>query len=416
LEERDIVRQRTTRAACGLRRAEALSHFGVIPRRARCSVWISSVLQEVGSVATACWRRAGWGTQPQCEILSRSGVVVKIDIFNHVFPKAFFDRYIRGGGGGKDIGKRVLSIPVAVDLEHRFRVMDEFGDFRQVITLPTPPIEVFASPDVSRDVARAANDGLAELVAKHPDRFIAFAASLPLNDFDGCLREAERAIDELGARGVMLFSNARGVALDTPALEPLFAEMARRDLPIWLHPIRDASFADYQTERESQYEIWWTFGWPYDTSVAMARLVFAGIFDRYPGIKIITHHMGGMIPYFEGRVGHGWDQLGKRTSDRDYTALLRSMKRRPVDYFHDFYADTALFGATAATRCGLEFFGADHVVFATDMPFDPSPGLYARETIRILDGLDITADARDRIYRRNALRLLKMDTASHSPA
>jgi aminocarboxymuconate-semialdehyde decarboxylase len=141
----------------------------------------------------------------------------------------------------------------------------------------------------------------------------------------------------------------------------------------------------------------------------MARLVFSGLFDRHPGIKIITHHMGGMVPFFEGRVGHGWDQLGKRTSDRDYSSLLRSMNRRPVDYFHDFYADTALFGATSATACGLEFFGVDRVLFATDMPFDPSPGLYARETIRILDGLPITGDERDRIYRRNALRLLKLD-------
>ncbi|HEX5108405.1 MAG TPA: amidohydrolase family protein, partial [Vicinamibacterales bacterium] len=320
----------------------------------------------------------------------------------------FFDRYIAGGGGGKDIGKRVVNIPVAVDLDHRFRVMDEFGDFRQVITLPTPPLEVFAPPHQSPEVARAANDGLAELVAKHPDRFIAFAASLPLNNFDACLREAERALDELGARGVMLYSNAAGVALDAPELKPLFAEMARRDLPIWLHPIRDAAFADYQSETQSLYEIWWTFGWPYETSVAMARLVFSGVFDRHPDIKIITHHMGGMVPYFEGRVGHGWDQLGKRTSDRDYGSLLKSMKKRPVEYFHQFYADTALFGATAATRCGLDFFGADRVLFATDMPFDPMPGLYARETIRIIDGLDITADERDRIYHRNAMRLLKL--------
>jgi uncharacterized protein len=331
---------------------------------------------------------------------------VKIDIFSHVFPRAFFDRYIRTGFAGKDIGKRVAHIPVAVDLDVRFRVMDEFGDFRQVITLPTPPLEVFASPAQSPDVARAANDGLAELVAAHPDRFIAFAASLPLNNPEASLAETVRAIDELGARGIMLFTNAAGKPLDAPQFAPIFDEMARRDLPIWLHPIRDASFADYQSETRSQYEIWWTFGWPYETSAAMARLVFSGIFDRLPGLKIITHHMGGMVPYFEGRVGYGWDQLGKRTSDHDYTAVLRSLKRRPVDYFHDFYADTALFGATTATECGLKFFGVDRVVFASDMPFDPAPGLYARETIRIIDGLDITADERDRIYRRNAERLL----------
>jgi aminocarboxymuconate-semialdehyde decarboxylase len=341
---------------------------------------------------------------------------MKIDIFNHVFPKAFFDRYIRGGAAGKDIGKRVAQIPVAVDLDVRFRVMDEFGEFRQVITLPTPPIEVLADRAASAEVARAANDGLAELVARHPDRFLAFAASLPLNDPEACVAEAVRAIETLGARGVMLYTNAAGTSLDAPAFAPLFAELARRDLPIWLHPIRGAGFPDYQTETRSEYEIWWTFGWPYETSVAMARMVFSGLFDRHPGLKVITHHMGGMVPFFEGRVGHGWDQLGARTSDRDYGALLRSMPRRPIEYFREFYADTALFGADAATRCGLEFFGVDHVLFATDMPFDPSPGLYARETIRIIDALPLTADERDQIYRRNAERLLKLgESASAAP-
>jgi aminocarboxymuconate-semialdehyde decarboxylase len=184
--------------------------------------------------------------------------------------------------------------------------------------------------------------------------------------------------------------------------------MARRDLPIWLHPIRGASFADYQQEDASLYEIWWTFGWPYETSAAMARLVFAGIFDRHPDLKIITHHMGGMIPYFEGRVGYGWDQLGKRTTDRDYSKVLASLSKRPIDYFREFYADTALFGAGPATRCGLDFFGVDRVLFATDMPFDPTPGLYARETIRVIEELGLSADDKDRIYRRNAERLLKI--------
>jgi aminocarboxymuconate-semialdehyde decarboxylase len=337
---------------------------------------------------------------------------MKIDIFTHVFPKAFYDRYVTKGAVGKDIGKRVANIPVAVDLDLRFKTMDEFGDFRQVITLPAPPIEIMGSPADSPAIAQAANDGLAELVQKHPDRFIAFSASLPLDNPEASMRELERAIDQLGARGVQLFTNVAGISLDAPALRPIFDEMARRDLPIWVHPARGASFADYQTEQKSLYEIWWTFGWPYETSVMMARLVFSGLFDRHPGIKIITHHMGGMVPYFEGRVGYGWDQLGKRTSDEDYGALLKSMKKRPVDYFRSFYADTALFGAAPATECGLAFFGADHVLFATDMPFDPVPGLYARETIKIVDGLDISAADREKIYRGNAERLMKMNVAA----
>jgi len=113
----------------------------------------------------------------------------------------------------------------------------------------------------------------------------------------------------------------------------------------------------------------------------MSRLVFSGLFDRLPDLKIITHHMGAMIPYFEGRVGYGWDQLGTRTSDEDYFQLLESMPRRPIDYFREFYAGTALFGANAGMRCGLDFFGVDRVLYASDMPFEPTPGLYTRETI-----------------------------------
>jgi uncharacterized protein len=334
---------------------------------------------------------------------------VKIDIFNHLYPRRFFDEYIAGGAAGKDMGKRVENIATIVDLDARFRAMDEFGDFRQVLSLPSPPLEVLAGPDRSPAMARAANDQLAEVVAGHPDRFVAFAASLPLNNPDESLKEMERAIDQLGARGVQIFSNVAGKPLDIPEMQPLFAEAARRDLPIWLHPARGANFPDYRGEDKSQYEIWWTFGWPYETSVAMARLVFTGLFDRFPDIKIITHHMGAMIPYFEGRVGHGWDQLGTRTSDVDYKALLRSMKKRPIDYFRSFYADTALFGAAAAVRCGFEFFGVDHVVFASDMPFEPEPGMYARETIDAIERLDITAAQKDQIYFGNAQRLLKLD-------
>ena len=103
----------------------------------------------------------------------------------------------------------------------------------------------------------------------------------------------------------------------------------------------------------------------------MAHMVFEGLFDRFPDLKIITHHMGGMIPYFEGRVGPGWDQLGKRTSDVGYSKVLARLKRRPLDYFRLFYADTSLFGAYDATVCGLRFFGPERVLFASDSPFDP---------------------------------------------
>jgi predicted TIM-barrel fold metal-dependent hydrolase len=336
---------------------------------------------------------------------------MKIDIFNHFYPKRFFDTFIAGADGVKDMGKRVRNIPTLIDLEARFRVMDEFGDYRQVISLPTPPLEQLAGPEKAPLLAQVANDGLADLVQRYPNRFPAFVASLPMSNPAAAEKELERVI-QLGAAGIQMLTNVAGKPLDSEEFRPLFDEIGRRDVPVWLHPARGTDFADYATEDKSLYEIWWTFGWPYETSVAMARLVFSSLFDRWPEFKIITHHMGAMIPYFEGRVGYGWDQLGTRTSETDYTTFLRGMKKRPIDYFRMFYADTALFGALAGTRCGLEFFGVDHVLFASDAPFEPSPGLYIRETIRVIESLGLSSADKDQIYRGNAERMLRLSATS----
>ncbi len=334
---------------------------------------------------------------------------MKIDVFTHIFPKPYFDRMVKVAPKGKDMHKRVRNIPSIVNLEERFRIMDMFKDYAQVICLGSPPIEAFGSPPISTDMAKLANDGMAELVRKYPDRFPGFIASLPMNDPEGLLVEAKRAIKDLGAVGVQIFTNVLGRPLTKPETMPLFDVIAEMDRPIWMHPARGADFPDYRGESKSHYEIWFVFGWPYETSVAMAHLVFSGLFDHHPDLKIITHHMGGMIPYFEGRVGPGWDQLGTRTSDEDYTLLLKKLKRRPWDYFHLFYADTALFGAREATVCGLKFFGPERVLFASDSPFDPEKGsAYIRWTSEIIDSLDIKPEERQAIYEGNARRLLKL--------
>ena len=334
---------------------------------------------------------------------------MKIDIFAHIFPKSYFDKMVKVAPGGKDMHKRVRNVPSIVDLDERFRIMDRFDEYVQVICLGSPPIEVFGPPSISKEMAKLANDGMAELVRKHRDRFPGFIASLPMNDPEGLLAEAERAVKELGAVGVQVFTNVLGRPLNRSETMPLFDLMAKLDRPIWIHPARGADFPDYKEEPKSHYEIWWTFGWPYETSVAMAHLVFSGLFDKYPEIKIITHHLGGMIPYFEGRVGPGWDQLGARTSDEDYTLLLKKLKKRPLDYFRLFYGDTALFGAREATLLGLKFFGAERVLFGSDMPFDPEKGsAYIRWTIEIIDRLEISPSERQAIYEGNARRLLKL--------
>ena len=334
-------------------------------------------------------------------------MALKIDVFNHIFPKPFFERLqevVQNTGAIK----RWLHIPFLHDLDVRFRTLEAFGpDYRQILSLSAPPIESI-NPDrcVTLDLATLANDSMADLVRAHPTRFPGFIASLPLNHPDESVAELERAFTDLGALGVQVFSNVNGVPLDDSRFVPLFDTADRLRCPILLHPARGAGFADYPGEKKSHYEIWWTFGWPYETSAAMQRLVFSGLFDRLPGIKIVTHHLGAMIPYFEGRIGYGLDQFGARTADEDYGALLASMPKRPYDYFKMFWADTAVFGSRAATECGLKFFGPDHVVFASDAPFDPEGGsLYIRETLKVIDSLDIPDADRQKIYQGNAEQL-----------
>lgn len=334
-----------------------------------------------------------------------------IDAFNHFFPKRLWDKMLVAEGAARDIGKRMRGVPCLYDLDERFRIMDMFKDknYTQILSLGMPPLEALGTPEQTAEYARLGTDGLAELVDKYPDRFAGYVASLPMNAPDAAVKEAERAFTQMHANGLQIYSNVNGAPLDDPQFFPIFDLAAKYDKPILLHPSRTADMADYKAESKSQYEIWWTFGWPYETSAAMARLVFSGIMDRLPTLKVLAHHMGAMVPYFEGRVGPGWDQLGKRTSDEDLTLVLKRLKKRPFDYFKEFYADTAVFGSRAATLCGLDFYPTEQVLFASDSPFDPERGPgYIRDTIKVLESIEMPADKREKICFRNAQRLFNL--------
>ena len=324
-----------------------------------------------------------------------------VDIYTHICPQAYLDTLVRRAPKLEDMGKRLLSVRKLVDLDERFREMDQYGDYRQIISLPSP-IEDMSTGTLSNELAHIANEGMAELCVKHSDRFPAFVAAVNLRDVDTALREAERAFS-CGARGVQLFTNVDGNPLDGGAYEDMFALAAREDLPIWLHPARTAAMPDYASEEKSRFEMWWCFGWPYETSVAMCRLVFSGLFTRYPHLKIITHHLGGMIPYFDGRVGKGLDVLGARTSDEDYSHVLPGLSRPHLELLRGFYADTALFGGRHGLRSGLDFFGSSQVVFASDTPFGPIGA-----TIDRLKELNLSRQEEDSISFLNAERLLGM--------
>src|SRR4026207_2132135 len=286
----------------------------------------------------------------------------KLDIFPHIFPEAYFDRMKRIAEGNPGLAaalKRWMHIPVLWNLDQRIRMMKRWPGYQQVLTLSMPAIEFLGGENETPELARLANDGMHEIVRAHPDLFPCFVASLPMNNVAASLEEIDRAIAELGAKGIQIFPSVNGRPLDEPEFFPIFERMAKKyDLPVWVHPSRTAKVADYPpeqkstsesswrvagphglppsppaksadypTEQKSKYEIYWLFGWPYETSAFMARMVFSQMFEKLPGLKIITHHLGAMAPFFVDRIGYGMDQFGTRTSDEDYAGLLKRMKK-----------------------------------------------------------------------------------------
>ena len=344
-----------------------------------------------------------------------------IDIYTHILPPKLLDRMTARAPHLAAMVDGFRNVRPLYDLNARFRAMDEFGDYAQIFALPNPPLEDLTTPEIGAELSRIANDAMAELVAHHPDRFPAFAAAIPMHDVDAAMVELHRAVTDLGAGGIQIYTNVAGKPLDNPEFAPVFAAMAEFDLPIWLHPARPAGFADYATENRSRYQLWWCFGWPYETSVAMARFVFSGLFDRHPGLKIITHHLGGMIPYFEARIEHGYAgwayaseidnpltcydnpwAFAAMTPAEAGAGAIAALERPLMDYFRMFHADTALNGGLSGTKCGLDFFGLDHVVFSSDAPFVSTAG-----TIEVIEALELDDALRHRLYCVNAERLLK---------
>lgn len=337
---------------------------------------------------------------------------MKIDIFNHVMPVGYLEM-MKQHSKDQGIIKRMASLRMLWDIEARVKMLEQWPDLQQVLTLSVPPPELVGGPELSPQLARIANDGMAEMVAKWPKKFPAFVASLPMNNVPAALEEMDRAIEKLGARGVQVCTNVNGRPLDEPEFFPVFERVTKKhDLPIWMHPVRPATRPDYVSEQVSKYEIWQVLGWPYETSVAMARMVFSGLLEKLPDMRLITHHGGAMIPFLAGRCETLWAQLGSRSAGENYDDVLKRMSKKPIEYFKMFYGDTVLGGSASALRCSLDFFGADRVVFASDCPFDPEGGpMFIREGIRSVEDLNLSESDKRKIYFGNALKLMRMPQA-----
>jgi predicted TIM-barrel fold metal-dependent hydrolase len=330
-----------------------------------------------------------------------------VDSYCHILPKKYqeaLERLLPNRDRSLNTMRYAESVPTLLDLEARFRLMDRFEGYVQVLSIAYPSITRVASPEVAVDLAKFANDELAELVHRYPERFVAGIACVPLNNVEGALKEVDRAIRDLRLRGAEVYSDVGGKPLDSPEFLPFYRKMAEYNLPIFIHPQKEATQPDYASESQSKYRLWTKLGWPYATAAAMTRLVCGGILEQVPGINFVVHHCGGAIPFLAGRLAWNDDFNESRMGHRDI------LLNRPVlDYFRMFHYDTAVNGNTAALRCGLEFAGVGQMVFASDMPFDNESGSrLIRDTIDSIENLGLSEADKKSVYYRNAAKLMRL--------
>ena len=301
---------------------------------------------------------------------------MKIDFYTHILPQKYYAALQKKNIKILDGTEKMY--PNVIDVATRMRLMNRYPDVLQVITVMQPPLEEHASPQDALELARIANDEIAELVVKYPDKFYAAVACLPMNDMDAALAETDRAITQLGLKGVQIYSRIHGETLDQPKFRPLFEKMAKYDLPIWIHPV-DHLFSPKTGITPEDAGV---LNLVYETSYAMQKIVMGGIFRDYPNLKIITHHCGAIIPILEGRLFF-------------------------PDQFKKFYCDTATYGATSPIMGAYNFFGPDHVLFGSDSPLGPKYGC-TLDIEQAIERMSIPDIDKEKIFLKNAENLLKI--------
>lgn len=325
-----------------------------------------------------------------------------IDAYSHACPASLIDAMERVHPSAEAAALRTNSYQW--DTARRIDYMDRIGVDKQVLVLVRPPMWLGMRREDIHALSRIANDGLAAMAAENPDRFIGIGV-LPVVD-DVMMVEFERLRTELGLAGVLIFSNVEGEPLDTRAMWPLYEQAAAHDFPIWIHPQHGHSYDWLNQDLVDRM-----FGWPFETSIAMARLVYGGVFERFPDLTFVTHHLGGMVPYYAKRIEGMNEEVGRYRS-------LGISKQSPVqltgniaDHFRKFYNDTMVNGSLSAMECGLDFFGAEHLMYGTDFPMGPNDGEdWPVEVLETIRKLEISESDRELILGANLLRIVGKST------
>jgi predicted TIM-barrel fold metal-dependent hydrolase len=324
---------------------------------------------------------------------------VIIDAYSHVFPMPLIDALAEVSPTAELKALRSQS-PYIHDADKRIAFMDEHGFDVQVLVLARPPVWLGMERDDLHRMVRVANDSIAAFANRHPSRFIGVGV-IPIVD-DVMMEEYERALDELGLAGVLIFTNIEGRPLDDESMWPLYARAAERGSPIWIHPQHANIYPWIGKDVLDR-----TLAWPFDTSLAMARLVYGGVFEKYPDITFMTHHMGGMIPYFANRI-----DAFSRSTRLEYEKLGIGGSGGPelavpaIEHFRRFHNDTVSNGSVECLSMARNFFGTERLLFGTDFPFGPPDGSWALDEKAALEAFDISAADREAIFHGNAVKML----------
>jgi predicted TIM-barrel fold metal-dependent hydrolase len=323
---------------------------------------------------------------------------MRIDGFAHFLPERFRQTVLARLPNHPAL-ESWRSLVGLFDIDLRRRFLDDEGVDRQVLMTTQPALEDLFDRAAAAEMARLANDGMAELAQRHGDRFYG-VATVALSDPEEAARELERSVTELGLVGAQIYSNIAGRPLDAPELEPFWRKAEELDVPLWLHPARTPDRADYLGENASRFRLYLVFGWPYDTTLAMARLVFGGVLSRHPRLKIIVHHAGAMVPFFVGRV----EKIYQGETMPDGTPAIEGFRR--------FYADTCTWGSIPALLAAYHTFGGERMIMGSDVPYGPEGGRdFLHETVTSLTYLPVPPAEREAIASGNLLRLLQRSSA-----
>ncbi len=322
-----------------------------------------------------------------------------VDIHAHFVPEGYLD-LVESEGARHGVGLRrgpdgpvimVGEIPFGPispryhDLGLRLRTMDSQGVTVHALSL-MPPMVYWADEALGVRLARLVNDAMAEAARAHPGRLVGLA-TLPMQAPEAAVAEAGRAVRELGCRGVYLGTNVRGRELDDPAFLPVFETVAALGVPVFLHPLNVIG-----AERLAPYYLHNLLGNPFDTAVAAARLIYGGVLDRVPALRICLPHAGGAFPYLVGRLDRG----------HAVRPECRHLPRPPSAYLPHFYFDT-ISHAPEALRYLVSVAGPDRVMLGSDYCFD----MGYDDPVGAVDAVHpLSRGDRERILGGNALALL----------